>query len=127
MKTVLIVEDNEDNRLIYAAMLEHIGYRVLQAVNGAEGVALARTEHPDLILMDISMPVMDGHQATRTLKADPHLRTIPVLAVTAHAMVTDEELAYAAGCDGYITKPVEPQAIRVLVERWIGRATPGNR
>ena len=121
MKTVLIVEDNEDNRLIYAAMLEHVGYRVLQANNGADGLAVARTEHPDLILMDISMPVMDGHEATRTLKADPDLRTIPVLAVTAHAMTSDQELAFAAGCDGYIAKPVEPQAIRALVERWIGR------
>ena len=120
MKTVLIVEDNEDNRLIYSQYLAHGGFRVLEATNGAEGVDVARRERPDIVLMDISMPVMDGLTATRALKADEELRSIPVIALTAHAMATDEVMAREAGCDGYISKPVMPKDVRAEVERWIG-------
>ena len=120
MKTVLIVEDNEDNRLIYSQYLAHGGFRVLEAGNGAEGIDVARRERPDIVLMDISMPVMDGLTATRTLKADADLRSIPVIALTAHAMATDEAMAREAGCDGYISKPVMPKDVRAEVERWIG-------
>ena len=120
MKTVLIVEDNEDNRLIYSQYLTHGGFRVLEATNGAEGVEMARRERPDIVLMDISMPVMDGLTATRALKADEELRGIPVIALTAHAMTTDEVMAREAGCDGYISKPVMPKDVRAEVERWIG-------
>ena len=120
MKTILIVEDNEDNRLIYSQYLTHAGYRVLEAGNGAEGLDTARREHPDIILMDISMPVMDGLTATRHLKADPDLKAIPVVALTAHAMATDEQLAREAGCDAYVSKPVMPRDVRAEVERWIG-------
>ena len=120
MKTILIVEDNEDNRLIYSQYLAHGGYRVLEATNGAEGVEMTRAERPDIVLMDISMPVMDGLAATRLLKADDALKAIPVIALTAHAMASDEEMAREAGCDGYISKPVMPKDVRAEVERWIG-------
>jgi CheY-like chemotaxis protein len=120
MKTVLIVEDNEDNRLIYSQYLTHGGFRVLEAANGAEGVEVARRERPDLVLMDISMPVMDGLAATRMLKADAELSSIPVIALTAHAMASDEVMAREAGCDGYISKPVMPKDVKKEVERWIG-------
>ena len=122
MKTILIVEDNEDNRLIYSQYLTHGGFRVLEAANGAEGIEAARRERPDIILMDISMPVMDGLTATRHLKADAELSAIPVIALTAHAMPADEEMARDAGCDGYISKPVMPKDVRAEVERWIGLA-----
>ena len=120
MKTILIVEDNEDNRLIYSQYLAHAGFRVLEAANGAEGLQVARSDRPDIILMDISMPVMDGLTATRHLKADPDLSAIPVVALTAHAMPTDEQMAREAGCDGYVSKPVMPRDVRAEVERWIG-------
>ncbi len=120
MKTVLIVEDNEDNRLIYSQYLTHGGFRVLEATNGAEGIEVCRRERPDLVLMDISMPVMDGLTATRMLKADAELRTIPVIALTAHAMASDEVMAREAGCDGYISKPVMPKDVKMEVVRWIG-------
>ena len=120
MKTILIVEDNEDNRLIYSQYLAHAGYRVLEATNGAEGVEVTRRDRPDIVLMDISMPVMDGLTATRHLKADPELKGIPVVALTAHAMATDEEMAREAGCDGYLSKPVMPKDVRAEVERWVG-------
>ena len=120
MKTVLIVEDNEDNRLIYSQYLTHGGFRVLEATNGAEGIEVCRRERPDLVLMDISMPVMDGLTATRMLKADAELKAIPVIALTAHAMASDEVMAREAGCDGYISKPVMPKDVKLEVERWIG-------
>ena len=120
MKTILIVEDNEDNRLIYSQYLTHGGYRVLEAANGAEGIEVAGRERPDIILMDISMPVMDGLTATRHLKASAELMAIPVIALTAHAMASDEVMAREAGCDGYISKPVMPKDVRAEVEKWIG-------
>jgi CheY-like chemotaxis protein len=123
-KTILIVEDNADNRLIYAEYLAHAGYRVLEAGNGIDGIELAVRERPDLVLMDISMPRMDGLTATRRLKDDPTVRDIPVIALTAHAMPADADLARAAGCDGYIAKPVMPRQVRGVVERWIGPPVP---
>lgn len=121
-KTVLIVEDNQDNRLIYSQYLSHAGYRILEAGNGVDGIHLALRERPDLVLMDISMPFMDGLTATRYLKADPAVQAIPVIALTAHAMPADADLARAAGCDGYIAKPVMPREVRSEIERWIGPA-----
>ena len=119
-KTVLIVEDNEDNRLIYSEYLAHVGYRILEAANGIDGVAIVRRERPDLVLMDISMPQMDGLTATRRLKADPEVSAIPILALTAHAMPADRELARNAGCDGYLAKPIIPRDVHSEIERWIG-------
>ena len=124
--TVLIVEDNEDNRMIYRLGLEHAGYRVLQAVNGAEGVALACASLPDAILMDVSLPVLDGLEATRRLKADPATRHIPIIVITAHAMTTDREKALAAGCDAYLAKPIAPQAVTHAVRGLIGPRDAGG-
>jgi CheY-like chemotaxis protein len=107
MAKVLLVEDQEDNRDMLSRILKKRGYEVAIAVDGAEGVEKARSEAPDLILMDMSLPVMDGWEATRILKAEDDTRSIPVVALTAHAMSTDREKAFEAGCDAYETKPIE--------------------
>ncbi len=104
---ILLVEDQEMNRDMLSRRLKKRGYEVSMAVDGAEGVEMARSESPDLILMDMSLPVMDGWEATRTLKGDEATRAIPVVALTAHAMSTDRDKAMDAGCDAYETKPVD--------------------
>jgi two-component system, cell cycle response regulator DivK len=119
--TVLLVEDDADNRLIYQVILEYAGYRVLEAGNGAEGIRLAREDRPDVILMDVSLPLIDGWQATGILKADPGTRRIPIIAVTAHALDRDRAKAMEVGCDGYLPKPVAPRAVVEEVRRWTGR------
>jgi two-component system, cell cycle response regulator DivK len=121
-KTILVVEDNHDNRAIFAAILDHFGYRVLEAADGEAGVELARKRQPDLILMDISLPKMDGLQATRLLKGEPGTAEIPIIAVTAHAMREDERRVRQAGCDGYLAKPVEPMRVIEEVGRFLGEA-----
>jgi two-component system cell cycle response regulator DivK len=110
MPTVLIVEDNETNMKLSSFLLETADYSVLMATTAEMGVAIAREQHPDLILMDIQLPGMDGLQATALLKADAATRDIPVLALTALAMKGDEERIRAAGCDGYIAKPLDYKA-----------------
>ena len=105
--TILLVEDNEMNRDMLSRRLERAGYRVILAVDGPRGIAAARTEAPDLVLMDMSLPEIDGWEATRHLKQDPATSRIPVIALTAHAMVSDREKALQAGCDDYDTKPVD--------------------
>jgi len=107
MTTVLIVEDNEMNRDMLSRRLERSGYSVLIAVDGEKGIEVAREKLPDLILMDMSLPVMDGWEATRTIKNDDALKHIPVIALTAHAMASDRDEALEAGCDDYDTKPIE--------------------
>jgi CheY-like chemotaxis protein len=107
MLKILLVEDNEMNRDMLARRLTKKGYEVVMAVNGAEGVELAQTQAPDIILMDMSLPVMDGWEATRQLKASADTQTIPVIALTAHAMAEDCQKAIDAGCDDYETKPIE--------------------
>jgi CheY-like chemotaxis protein len=107
MPKILLVEDNEMNRDMLSRRLLRKGYEVVCAVNGAEGVAMASSESPDLILMDMSLPIMDGWDATRVIKADDATRAIPVIALTAHAMDGDEQKARDAGCDDYDTKPIE--------------------
>ena len=107
MTRILLVEDNEMNRDMLSRRLQRRGYEILISVDGGEGVAKARTEAPDLILMDMSLPVLDGWEATRQLKAAPETRSIPVIALTAHAMSGDREKAIEAGCDDYDTKPIE--------------------
>jgi len=107
MPRLLLVEDNEENRDALSRHLRRKGFEVLVAVDGQQGVEAVRTGAPDLILMDMSLPVLDGWEATRQLKAAPETRHIPVIALTAHAMAGDREKALAAGCDEYDTKPVE--------------------
>jgi CheY-like chemotaxis protein len=107
MPKILLVEDNEMNRDMLSRRLTRNGFEVVIAVDGQQGVAMASSERPDVILMDMSLPVMDGWEATRRVKADPATRSIPVIALTANAMVEDREKAMAAGCDDFDTKPVE--------------------
>ena len=107
MPTILLVEDNEMNRDMLSRRLHRNGYEVVTAEDGLQGVETAIREKPDLILMDMSLPVMDGWEATRRLKADPGTAGIPVIALTAHAMAGDEQSAYAAGCDDFDTKPID--------------------
>lgn len=107
MTRILLVEDNELNRDMLTRRLERKGFQVLVAVDGQEGVQRAREERPDLILMDMNLPVLDGWEATQRLKADDQTRTIPVIGLTAHAMAGDREKCLAAGCDQYDTKPVD--------------------
>ena len=120
-KTVLLVEDNEDNLIVYRTILDHVGYRVIEARDGEEGVARAKSDQPDLILMDVSLPKMDGWEATRRIKADEGTRRIPIIAVTAHALDDDREKATQVGCDGYLAKPVAPRRVVEEVERFIGK------
>ncbi len=120
MPKILIVEDNEMNRDMLSRRLERRGFVVVMAEDGAQGVGLARSERPDLILMDMSLPVMDGWTATRAIKDDAELAAIPVIALTAHAMDGDREKAMAAGCDDYDTKPIE---LPRLLEK-IGKLLP---
>jgi two-component system cell cycle response regulator DivK len=107
MPKILLVEDNELNRDMLSRRLERRGFSVVMAVDGQQGVDMARAEKPDLILMDMSLPVMDGWTATQAIKADAGLAGIPVIALTAHAMAGDREKAMGAGCDDYDTKPIE--------------------
>jgi two-component system, cell cycle response regulator DivK len=118
--TVLLVEDNPDNRGIYRAILEHGNIEVLEAEDGAAGVRLAQERHPDLILMDVSVPIMDGWEATKLLKQDPATCDIQIIALTAHALQSDRQRAAAVGCDGYIAKPALPRAVYEEVVRRLG-------
>ena len=124
MPKILLVEDNELNRDMLSRRLARKGYEVLLAEDGAKGVAAAAAERPDLVLMDMSLPVLDGWEATRLLKAAPETRSIPVIALTAHAMSSDREKALEAGCDDYDTKPVELPRLPEKIERLL-RAAPG--
>lgn len=116
MARILLVEDNEDNRDMLSRRLVRKGYEVLTALDGEQGVALTRAENPDLVLMDMSLPQMDGWEATRQLKSDPQTQRIPVIALTAHAMSGDREKALAAGCDDYDVKPVELSRLLAKME-----------
>jgi two-component system cell cycle response regulator DivK len=107
MAKILLVEDNEMNRDMLSRRLVRKGYEVVIAVDGEEGVKMARSEHPELILMDISLPILDGWEATRQIKASPETQDIPIIALTAHAMSGDREKCVEAGCDDYDTKPIE--------------------
>ena len=117
MRKILVVEDNEMNRDMLSRRLERRGYQVAIALDGQEGVVRARSEPPDLILMDMSLPVLDGWEASRQLKAAPETRTIPIIALTAHAMSGDRDRALAAGCDDYDTKPIELPRLLEKIER----------
>jgi CheY-like chemotaxis protein len=124
MPKLLLVEDNEENREGLSRHLRRKGYEVLTAVDGQQGLEAARTGGPDLILMDMSLPVLDGWEATRQLKADPLTRHVPVIALTAHAMAGDREKALAAGCDEYDTKPVELARLIGKIRALLGEPAP---
>jgi CheY-like chemotaxis protein len=125
MSKILLIEDNEMNRDMLARRLRRRGYEVVAAGDGCEGIALALAERVDLILMDLSLPVLDGWQASGRLKADPQTQSIPVIALTAHAMPGDRERAIAAGCDDYDTKPVEFNRLVAKIEAQLHRGPAG--
>ena len=114
---ILVVEDQEDNRRIIRDLLESVGYQLIEAVDGEAGVRLARSERPDLILMDIQLPVLDGYEATRRIKAEPELAAIPIVVVTSYALSGDDAKAKAAGCDAYVAKPFSPRALLATIRK----------
>jgi two-component system cell cycle response regulator DivK len=118
-KRILVIEDTLDNRQIIRDLLENSGYAVVEAHDGGSGVAKAAEVHPDLILMDIQLPVLDGYEATRRIKANPELTHIPIVAVTSYALSGDEAKARAAGCDGYIAKPFSPRELLAMVRKFV--------
>jgi CheY-like chemotaxis protein len=120
MPRLLYVEDNEMNRDMLSRRLQRRGFEVLIAGDGEQGVTLAAAEKPDLILMDMSLPVLDGWEATRRIKASPDTRRIPIIGLTAHAMATDRDKCLEAGCDDYDTKPVELGRLLEKIERLLG-------
>lgn len=124
MPRILLVEDNEMNRDMLSRRLVKRGYEVVIAVEGEQGVALARTDSPDIVLMDMSLPVLDGWEATRRLKSDPATRQIPIIALTAHAMAGDREKAREAGCDDFDTKPVELPRLLSKIEGLLQKRNP---
>jgi len=125
MPKILLVEDNEMNRDMLSRRLARRGYEVVIALDGQQGIDLAGTAQPDLILMDMSLPVVDGWEATRRVKAGATTKHIPVIALTAHAMAGDREQALAAGCDDYDTKPIDLARLLPKIEKFAGPGTPG--
>ena len=123
MPKVLVVEDNEMNRDMLSRRLQRRGYEVIISVDGEDGVNKARSDSPDIILMDMDLPILDGWAATRKLKAAPETQSIPVIALTAHAMAGDREKALEAGCDDYDTKPVEFSRLTAKIETLLGKGT----
>ena len=126
-KRILIVEDQEDNRKILRDLLRSAGYEPLEAVTGEEGLTLAETHRPDLILMDIQLPGLDGYEATRRIKANPALRHIPVIAVTSYALSGDDVKAREAGCDAYVTKPFSPRALLATIRQYLPAGERDNK
>lgn len=118
-RRILVVEDQEDNRRILRDLLTSAGYQILEAVTGEEGVTLAERERPELILMDIQLPVMDGYEATRRIKANPALRHIPIIAITSYALSGDDEKALEAGCDAYVAKPYSPRELLAKIKQYL--------
>ena len=116
---ILVVEDHEDNRRIMRDLLIAAGFGVIEAVDGKEGLSMAATEYPNLILMDLQLPVLDGLEATRRIKSDPATSHIPVIAVTSYAMSGDNQNAFAAGCDAYFAKPVSPRALLAKIREYL--------
>jgi two-component system, cell cycle response regulator DivK len=123
MAKILLVEDNEMNRDMLARRLQRRDFEVIVAVDGQQGVAMAQSEAPDLILMDMSLPVLDGWEATRQLKAAPETQSIPIVALTAHAMASDREKALGAGCDDYDTKPIELPRLLAKIDALLEKGT----
>jgi two-component system, cell cycle response regulator DivK len=118
-KRVLVVEDQEDNRRIVRDLLTSVGYEIVEAVTGEAGVNMAITHAPDLILMDIQLPGIDGYEATRRIKAQAELRQIPIIAVTSYALSGDDVKAFEAGCDAYVSKPFSPRALLAKIREFM--------
>ncbi len=118
-KRILIIEDQEDNRRIMTDMLHAAGFEVIEAVNGEDGVTMAEANVPDLILMDIQLPVIDGYEATRRIKAQPALGAIPIIAVTSYALSGDDKKAFEAGCDAYLAKPFSPRELLAKIREFV--------
>jgi two-component system cell cycle response regulator DivK len=118
-KRILVVEDQEDNRRILRDLLTSAGYEIIQAEDGEAALAAVARVRPDLILMDIQLPLLDGYEVTRRIKADPTLRAIPIIAVTSYALSGDEGKARAAGCDAYVTKPYSPRALLAKIREYV--------
>ena len=118
-KRILVVEDTEDNRQIIRDLLSSVGYELIEATDGAQGVALAQSQHPDLILLDIQLPQMDGYEATRQIRAIPELARTPIIAVTSYALSGDEAKTRAAGCDGYVAKPFSPRQLLAKIREFL--------
>jgi two-component system, cell cycle response regulator DivK len=121
-KRILVVEDQEDNRRIIRDLLASVGYELIEATDGEAGVRLAETERPDLILMDIQLPLLDGHEATRRIKQNPELRHIPIIVVTSYALSGDDAKAMAAGCDAYVAKPFSPRQLLATIRKFLPEA-----
>ena len=118
-KRILVVEDQEDNRRILHDLLTGAGFDLIEAENGKDAVAAAQTSRPDLILMDIQLPLLDGYEATRRIKADPDLKSIPIIVVTSYALSGDEKKARLAGCDAYVAKPFSPRQLLAKVKEYL--------
>lgn len=119
-KRILIIEDNEQNLYLITFMLQSVGYEVLQARTGREGITIVAEEHPDLIILDIQLPEMDGYAVAHSLKSNPETNGIPIIAVTSYAMVGDRERILEAGCEGYIEKPIDPEQFVRQVAAFLG-------
>ena len=118
-KRILVIEDQEDNRQIVRDLMTASGYELIEATTGEEGLEAAARERPDLILMDIQLPGIDGYEVTRRIKADPKLRQISIIAVTSYALSRDDKKAFAAGCDGYVTKPYSPRLLLAKIREYL--------
>jgi two-component system cell cycle response regulator DivK len=118
-KRILVVEDQEDNRQILRDLLTNAGYEMIEAEDGQQALTQAAAHRPDLILMDIQLPLLDGYEATRRIKADPALKDIPIIVVTSYALSGDEDKAHAAGCDAYVAKPYSPRALLAKIREYV--------
>ena len=122
MKHILVVEDQEDNRQILRDLLTNAGYEMTDAVNGEEALAEVAKQRPDLILMDIQLPIMDGYEATRRIRINPDLKSVPIIAVTSYALAGDESKALAAGCDAYVSKPFSPRQLLAKIREYLPKS-----
>ena len=118
-KRILVVEDQEDNRQILRDLLSNAGFEMIEAEDGQQALTQAAKHKPDLILMDIQLPLLDGYEATRRIKADPALNAIPIIVVTSYALSGDEDKAHAAGCDAYVAKPFSPRALLAKIREYL--------
>ena len=118
-KCILVVEDQEDNRQILRDLLGNAGYELTEAENGEDAITAVAKKRPDLILMDIQLPIMDGYEATRRIRSNPDMNSVPIIAVTSYALAGDEEKALEAGCDGYISKPYSPRELLTKVRTYL--------